>query len=46
MVRVESQLVKRSLVVKGRKEISRNLERAVGSSKDDFQKKGNLWEKP
>lgn len=38
---IESQPVK-SLVVKGSKEIKRNLERSVGSSKDDFQEKGNL----
>lgn len=37
---------KEKLVVKGRKEIRRNLQRAVGSSKDDFHEKGNLWEKP
>lgn len=30
MERIESQIIKRSLVKKGREEIRRNLERAVG----------------
>lgn len=42
MVRIESQLVKRNLVVKGRKE-KRTLEMAAWSSEDDdFQEKGNV----
>ena len=45
MERIESQITKRSLDLKGSKDM-RNLQRAVGSSKDDFQEKSNLWEKP
>lgn len=49
MERIESQITKRSLDMKGSKAM-RNLQRVVGSNNSFqemiFQEKSNLWKKP